>query len=113
MTEIFIKYLPKDQLLYELWKSAKKSKYFYYCPELIPNLTVEQAANDINHMLYSGRSLSLTTYYGKMMYINITNEMVDVNEYNIYNGDGVAEKIIQELKKQELNNTICTYYKFK
>lgn len=109
---IYIKYLPKDKLLYALWLGASQSPNFYYCPLLMPILTEDIAKTDINYMIANNRDIDLTTYYGKSLYINITNDTVDTNKYDIYNCKGVAEKIITNLKEKELNRTVCVYYKF-
>ena len=74
---IYIGYLPKDRLLYELWLHARRSPNFYYCKELSPILTLEIAKKDINFMLADSRDIDLTTYYGRMLYIDITGDYVD------------------------------------
>jgi hypothetical protein len=33
-------------------------------------------------------------------------------QYNSYNGNGLAEKIISEIKKEEMNKVLLSYYKF-
>jgi len=112
MSRVYIKYLPKDVLLYRLWQNAKISHYFRFCKELVPVLTIDIAKNDIQQMIINNRAINLTTYYGRILYINITDDYVDVFKYNLCNGNGLAEKIISQLKKEEMQSTICTFYKF-
>lgn len=109
---VYIKHLSKDILLYKLWEAARNSPNLHYCAEYYPVLTLELTKNDINFMINDGRNLDLTTYYGKMLYIDITNDYVDVFMYEVYNGNGSAKKIIKQLKEQELRKAICTFYKF-
>jgi hypothetical protein len=111
--KVYIKHLPKDKLLYELWKSAKPARQFYYCKDLIPEVDKSTITDDINHMIANNRRIDLTTYHGKQLFIDITDDFVDCFDYDLYNGHGVAEKIIIDLKKEELAVSICTYVKFK
>jgi hypothetical protein len=110
--QIYIKYLPKEQLLFELWKYARISPNFYYCKDLSPVLTIEDARKDINCMLANNRDIDLTTYYGRMLFIDITGDYVDTFNYDLYNGLNKAKKIIDLLKEKELRHTLYTYYKF-
>ncbi len=110
--KIYIKHLPKDVLLYELWKAARNSPNFYYCKDKRPTLDLETCTNDINHMINNKRTIDLTTYYGRLLYIDITNDYFEDSTYNAYNGDGSAQKIIDALKERELKHTICVYFKF-
>ncbi len=109
---VYIKHISKDLLLYELWKAARNSPNLYHCAELRPILTPEITKNDINQMIVNNRNIDLTTYYGRMLYIDITNDYVDVLNYDIYNGFGAAKKVIDRLKEQELKKTVCVYFKF-
>lgn len=110
--KIFIKYLPKDILLYQLWYNARPSHYFYYCPEYKPILTLEQAKDDINNMLANGSEISLASYNGKLLYIKLHDDYFDPIEYDMYNGYGTASRIINDMKKEELRNVILSYYKY-
>lgn len=109
---IYIKYLPKDKLLFELWNAARSAPNFYYCKELSPILTLLDAKRDINHMIANNRDVELTNYYGRMLFINITKDYIETTNYDLYNGRHSAKKIIDALKAQELNGLLCTYYKF-
>lgn len=109
---IYIKHLPKDKLLYELWLAARKSPNFYYCPNAAPILDLETARTDINHMIVNERRLDLSTYYGRMLYVDLTDDTFDSDTYDLYNGRGKASKIVRELKKIELKKTVLCYYKF-
>jgi len=105
---IYIKYLPKNKLLFELWKYARPSHYMYYCPEKIPSLTLEQATLDIYYMIKNNRPIKLTTYYGRLLHINLSNDYVNCDLYNLLNGrQYLAERIIQQIIYQEL----CLCYK--
>ena len=112
MNSIFIGLLPKDELLLALWKEARVAQYFYNCPEKLEELTLDVVRCDINNMIMNGRDIDLTTYHGKLLYINITSDTIDIADYNMYNGIGKAEKIINNLKKIELEKTALNYYKF-
>lgn len=109
---IFIKHLPKDRLLFALWKEARIAPFFYYCPEKATDISLEIVTDDINNMINNSRDIDLTTYHSRLLYINITSDLVDVSDYNTYNGTGKAERVINELKKEELTKTIITYHKF-
>ena len=89
-----IKYIPKDKLLYQLWKYAKKANHFYHCNDKAPILTEQQARDDINYMIQDNRPLELTTYYGRLIFVNISSDYLDTFTYNMYNGDDMAERII-------------------
>ncbi len=110
--QIYIKYLPKDTLLYSLWQKARLSPNFYYCKELSPVLTLDEARKDIICMIADGRAIDLTTYYGRMLFVDITGDYLDAFSYDLYNGKNSAKKIIDFLKEQELRRTVCNYYKF-
>jgi hypothetical protein len=112
MNCVFIKYLPKDKLLFSLWKEARMAQYFYYCPEQLEQITIDNVTSDINFMIMNGRDIDLTTYHGKLLYINITPDVIDVFNYDMYNGRGKAKLIINKLKKDELEKSIVAYYKF-
>ena len=109
---VYIKHIAKDVLLYELWRAARNSPNFYYCKDLQPTLTPEVTKSDINHMINNERKIDVTTYYGRMLYIDITDDYADVLTYESYNGQGSAEKIINKLKIQELQKSICRYFTF-
>jgi len=109
---LFIKYLPKDQLLYELWKSAKNAQYMYHCQELAPVLTLEKVQRDINYMIQENRDLDLTTYYGRLIFADVTGDCLDAFTYDLYNGRGTAERIVNRLKKLELEKLILRYFTF-
>jgi hypothetical protein len=108
---IDIKYLPKDILLYELWKRARLSQYFYHCKEKAPRLNIERCRNDINHMFINNKNIEVTIYYGRLIYINLTDNEVDTFNYNVYNGSEAAEEVINEIKKNQMNKVQLNYYK--
>lgn len=103
---IHIKHLPKDKLLFLLWKYAKPAQYFYYCKNLIPKLKLSTVRFDICHMIENNRPIHLTTYQGKLIYCDLSDDDFDPYEYNAYNGAGLAEKIINYLQTKELRRII-------
>jgi hypothetical protein len=74
-------------------------------------LTKEKAKKDLNYMIANNRELLLTTYYGKMLFVDISLDYFDPSAYDIYNGRGLAKKIIYELKSTALQHCIASYYK--
>jgi hypothetical protein len=115
MAIIYINHLPKDVLLYELWTHARISPYFMHCKDKVPTLTVDQARKDINEMLKTNRRINLTTYYGKLLFVDITDTMFDTTDYEIYNR--LTEKnivcIINKLKSDALRKLILKFYIFR
>ncbi len=108
---IYIKHLAKDKLLYALWKAAtRRSHYLYYFHDDLPQTTLNKIRRDLNHMIKNNRPLYLTTYYGKLLYIDISNDYLDDETYNMYNGAKKAEKIINDLKQDELEESLLRYY---
>lgn len=111
-TTIYVGYIPKDKLMFELWKYARKVPYYYYdntLPE--PYVTINDIRNDINFMILNNRDIDVTTYHGKMLFINITRDNIDTTQYNLYNGKYSAENIVRKLKKEELERSVLNYYK--
>jgi hypothetical protein len=109
---LYIKFLPKDKLLWYLWKNAKIAHYMYYCPKLAPVLTLNKVRRDINYMIENGRNIELNTYYGKLLFVNITGDYLDTFTYNIYNGCSAAEHISTDLKIEELSRCVLKYHTF-
>ncbi len=108
----YIRFIPKDILMLELWKAARKSPYHHYIDIKETQLTLEEIRNDINYMILNNRDLCVTTYYGKMLFIDVSKDYVDTNLYNLYNGKNKAELIIRNLKLKELEKTLIKYYTF-
>jgi len=106
MNTIYIKHLPKDKLLYNLWLKAKTAKYM----NKPINLTLDQVKTDINFMIKNHREIELTTYHGKSLFVNITHDHLDPFTYTQFNGDDIVQSIITNMKKQELKKSICKYY---
>jgi hypothetical protein len=109
---VFIKHLPKDKLLFDLWHSAKPVIYMSKCSSIAPILTLKQAREDINYMIQDNREVELTTYYGRLIFLDITGDYLSTYSYDIHNGKGVATAIIRNLKITELNRSILKYYTF-
>ena len=109
---IYIKYLPKDILLYHLWLNAKPKKYLLLCDKNIPILTIKKANRDIKLMQMDNRRIDVTTYYGRCVYSDITDDYLDISFYDFHNGKGKGESIINELKLKELSNSVVKYYVF-
>jgi hypothetical protein len=100
---LFIKNIPKEVLLYELWLHAKSSPYIRYCPELKPVLTVELAKEALNNMISNNDLLSVCTFYGRPVYVDITNDTLDPSNYDMHNGKKLAELVVTKLKKKLLD----------
>jgi hypothetical protein len=103
---IYIKNLPKDILLYRLWYNAK---YIKYLKNLKINLNLKRAKKDIDIMLINERKLNLTTYYGKRLFIDLSSDYLDILAYEASNGRGIAIKIINDMKKEEIIKIIALY----
>jgi hypothetical protein len=105
---ISIKHLSKDLLIHELWKNAKVSEFAKYTLVLEePYKEVIQL--DVHHMLSYGK-IELSLYYGKLLYIDITDDISDMTYYNLYNGYNLGQKVIAQLKLKELEKIILNYY---
>jgi hypothetical protein len=109
---IYIGYLPKDVLFYRLWQNARYIKNYENTPVQC-NLTLKKVRRDINHMLKNGRQISITTYYGKLLYTDITTSYFDEQAYNRQNGLNKANIVIEQLKLEELQKTVLYFYKSK
>ncbi len=107
---MYIKYLPKDALLYALWCKAKTAPILYHYKNYKPVLTIETVQADLNAMIKNNRPMQLSVYHGKYLYVDLTNETFDSVMYNSYNGWRQAEKIVSELKLQQLQKMILTYH---
>jgi len=111
-SNIYIRHLPKDRLLWELWNNAKLAQYMILCPDMAPTLTPILARRDINFMIADKRNIDLTTYYGRLLFIDITGDHLDAFTYDMYNGRGKAKGITDKLKLEQLQRTICKFYTF-
>jgi len=110
---VYIKYIPKDQLLYELWNAARWTKCFAVDPTIAkPRLTLKKVRRDINYMIVANRNIDLTTYYGKKICMNLTNNTCNVAYYNLHNGYGAATKVIDKLKIDQLQKTITRFFTY-
>ena len=103
---LYIKYLPKHLLLFNLWKNAISAQSFSRCPDKLPDLSLTRAKRDIGYMLKDGTSIELTTYRGRTMYIDISGDYFDSFSYDMWNGTGSAKKIVDSLKISELMKSI-------
>ncbi len=108
MSKLNITGIPKDILLYNLWKHASDSRYMKYFNKKY-NLNIDKIRRDIRHMIKNKRNIYLTTYYGKSLYLDITNDYLDTEMYNKYN-ETPAEEIILLIKFNELKKFVLTYY---
>ena len=110
--QIYIKNIPKELLLYELWLYAKTS--FYFKPRkgisiAPPILTISLAKNALNYMIGNNDLLSVCTFYGKLLYVDITGDYLDPFNYNAHNGKFLAEEIILHLKKRLLKECLLKF----
>jgi hypothetical protein len=107
LNTINIKYLCKIDIIYELWKNALVSEFAEYGPD-IEEPCKEIIELDIHNMFISGR-MYFTLYYGKLLFIDITDNTCDVTYYNSYNGKHLGQKILADLKIKEMESTIFKY----
>lgn len=107
---IYIKNIPKDLLLYELWKHAKLSHYLLHCNNLAPLLTLKDARYAINNMIANNDLISVCTFYGRMIYVDITDDYLDSYNYDMHNGKNAAKKIVDKLKLDQLSQCVIRYY---
>ena len=107
---VYIGHLPKDLLLYNLWKSARCSPYFYHCKDKLPTLSLYEVREAIDFMLQDNRPIEITTFYGRFLYLDISNDLLDISIYDNFNGMGTAKNIIDKLKISELQRSILRYY---
>ncbi len=111
MSLTYIKYLPKNQLLFLLWESATLSDYFMHCEELAHKITQKTCTRDIiNMMKNTSACINLTIYHCKNLFVDITNDYLDTYHYNLLNGENLAEKIITQMKKTQLLNLKLLVY---
>lgn len=108
---IYIKYLNKAKLLYELWANATISNMLinvdnHVLNKKISKITLENIKNDINIMIANERAINLTIYRYKQVYIDITSDYFDCSNYNLINGKDLANHIIKKIKHQHLLNMI-------
>lgn len=111
MTKVYIGLIPKDQLLYELYQRAKPSNYFRHCKELLPKLEFSDVRRDLYWLIVNKSRIDFTVYYGKMLYIDITDNYVDTTDYNARNGCKLAEFVINLMKLITMRYTLLTYHK--
>ena len=107
---IYIKHVPRDKLLYRLWENAKKSNHFYYCEELAPELTEQQVRTDINYMMEHGNDIKVTTYYGRLLFIDISDDYIDPFPCDLYNGFGYTQHAVNMVKLEELRKIVINYH---
>lgn len=108
LNTINITHIHKEDIIYELWKNAKISEFAMYNP-VIEEPCKEMIQLDIHNMLLSGR-IYFTLYYGKLLFIDITDNICDVTYYNSYNGRQLGQKILADLKIREMETSILKYY---
>lgn len=110
---VYIGNLPKEILLYNLWKNAKYLHFFNIIGKKYrPILTIKIACEDIGMMIKNNRRLELAGYYGKNLNIDISGDYLDLYEYELSNGSGIIRKVIRKLKKKEMKKTITKFYLF-
>lgn len=117
-----IKYLPKDELLYQLWKKARNIPYLdvdeiceddcdrtcsskYLDEDLI--LTREQAKKDVAEM---PPGTFITYYFGRTLFVDITSDDFICNKYDQCNGRRLANKIVNIVKVKELYKLALRHY---
>lgn len=106
---IYIRNIPKDLLLFELWQNARLSPILMFCKETEPVLTIELARYALNNMIANNDSLSVCTFYGKPLYIDITGDFMDPDIYDTYNGKNLTSKVVDKLKKNILDKCLIRH----
>jgi hypothetical protein len=107
---VCIKYLPRDLLLHELWLGAMMCQNLARCTQLAPNLTLAQVKKDIRFMGRDKRELSLTTYWGRSLFVKLSGNYLDTFTYDMMNGPGRGRAVIDRLKRQELGRMVVRFY---
>ena len=88
-----IRGLNKRDLIIELWNNAKLATFFEVTHEPSPKLDDKELDSVLEYNgagYLSGRPLKLT----------FTKNFMDVEEYDAYNGENVAESIIEEMRSE-------------
>lgn len=111
MSKLYIKYLDKSLILLELWQQARYLPHIYSMKEH-PELTLEICQRDIEQMRANG-SMKLTTYYGKKLSINLSDDVFDSAKYEEEQGYQRATQIIHKLQKQQVMRCVLHYFKAK
>ena len=111
MSKLYIKYLDRSIILFELWQQARYLPHIYSMKEH-PELTLEICKRDIKQMRANG-SMKLTTYYGKRLSINLSDDVFDPIGYEEEQGYQRATQIIHKLQKQQVTHCILRYFKAK
>ena len=109
---IYIKYLPKDEIIYNLWIYAKYAKYADDCIEQMPTLYLNNVRQDLQMMEKNKRELELTLYYGKMLFVNIEGDYFSPSTYDLYNGYNLAKYIICQVKINEFRKCLLSALTF-
>ena len=104
---IYIKYLPKAEIIYNLWVHAKYAKYADDCIDKMPTLYLNDVKKDLLEMEKNKRDIELTLYYGKMLFININGDYLNPATYDSYNGYKLAKYIICQVKIDEISKCLC------
>jgi hypothetical protein len=106
---IDIRYLSLDKLLYDLWINARKAPFMQYGDfELDP---LPHIKYDINNLICNKNCVDLTTYYGRLLFIKIKDNILYNKTYDCYNNN-ISKKIVAKHKIKEMKKCILTYYKF-
>lgn len=106
----YIKHLDISRLLFNLWSAARYTIWCIDDPRK-PVLTMEICQRDIATMIASGRPLDLDIYYGKPLYVDLSDEVLDTTRYNRYNGKNSAEKIVAQMQKTEMHLSVLSTWK--
>lgn len=106
--KIYVKYIPKHVILYELWQ---KADYIY---ENKTELTLSQACEDIKYMTEMQDLDNITVYRNKNIHIDLTSDTIDLFMYCMHNDLNVSDvkKSINIIKEQYIRKAILTYVKF-
>lgn len=111
MSKVDIRYLDKATLIFHLWQNAKKSPYLRHYHRHI-SVDIATIKNDLMLMQADGAPCSFTIYYGKVLLVDVTNDSMDVRDYDFYNGKNKAVDTIAHIKMYELWNLMAFIAKY-
>jgi hypothetical protein len=79
----------------------------------MPVLTLAECRKCINEMIESSDRISVCTFYGKLLYVDIDSDWLDSFNYDTHNGDNTAYTVINALKKEQLNTAILRFFTYR
>lgn len=86
-----IKGIPKDLLFYEFWLAARSISF----PR--QHLQPEHVEFELSVTLCTQGRLRFDVFKGKRLCFDITDDTMDVFEYNYYNGHNLAQMVVTKI----------------